>query len=117
MSASKPADDTPAPKAGKTPKTSMKIDEVLRHLEEAAAAQSIKVSYEAIGGELGAGGLCKVKGEYRVIIDKRATTGERVALVAGALARFPLENVFLPPEVRELVDRLRRPPGAAAPAA
>ena len=91
----------------------MKIDEMLRVLEETAAKKNIKVSYEAIGGELGAGGLCKVKGEYRVIIDKRATTGERVALVAGALSQFPLEDVYLTPEVRDLIGRVRKPAGQA----
>ena len=45
-----------------------------------AEKKSIRISYEAIGGELGAGGLCKVKGVHRVIVDKRAraASGPRV---------------------------------------
>ena len=50
------------------------------------------MTYENIGGELGAGGLCKVKGEHRVIVDKRATDGEKVTVLAQALAKFPLED-------------------------
>ena len=58
----------------------MKIDETLAELEGVAAKKNIKVTYENIGGELGAGGLCKVKGEHRVIVDKRATDGEKVTV-------------------------------------
>lgn len=87
----------------------MKLDETLRLLEEVAQKKSIKVSYEALGGELGAGGLCKVKGEYRLIVDKRATPSERVAMLAEALSRFPLEDIFMAPELRALIDKVRRP--------
>jgi len=83
----------------------MKIDDTLQALEDLAAKKSVKVSYEAIGGELGSGGLCKVKGEWRVIIDKRATPGERAALIAEALSRFPLDDVFIPPEIRDLIEK------------
>ncbi len=86
----------------------MKMDDMLRALEEAAEKKSIRVSYETFGGELGAGGLCKVKGEWRLIIDKRATPSERVAMVAGALASFPLDDLFLAPEARELVEKVRK---------
>ena len=54
-----------------------------------AEKKKIKVTYENIGGELGAGGLCKVKGEHRVIVDKRATDGEKVTVLAQALATLP----------------------------
>jgi hypothetical protein len=33
------------------------------------------------------GGLCRVKGEYRIIIDKRASAEERVTTLATAIAR------------------------------
>jgi hypothetical protein len=83
----------------------MKIDETLRELEGVAEKKKIRVSYEAIGGELGAGGLCKVKGEHRVIVDKRATDGEKVTVLAQALSRFPLEDVFMSEETRALIQR------------
>ncbi len=88
----------------------MKIDETLRELEGVAAKKNIKVTYENIGGELGAGGLCKVKGEHRVIVDKRATDGEKVTVLATALARFPLDDVFMSEETRALVARHAKKP-------
>ena len=84
---------------------SVKIDETLKELEQIAEKKSIRVSYESIGGELGAGGLCKVKGEHRVIVDKRATDGEKVTVLAQALSRFPLDDVFMSEKTRELIQK------------
>ena len=86
----------------------MKIQDTLRELESVAQKKSIKVCYEAIGGELGAGGLCKVKGEHRVIVDKRATDGEKVTVLAQALAQFPLEDIYISEETRALIERSRK---------
>ncbi len=83
----------------------MKIDETLAELEGLAAKKNIKVTYENIGGELGAGGLCKVKGEHRVIVDKRATDGEKVTVLAQALSRFPLDDVFMSERTRDLIEK------------
>jgi hypothetical protein len=43
-----------------------KIADQLKELEDVAEKKSIRIAYELIGGELGAGGLCKVKGEHRI---------------------------------------------------
>ena len=83
----------------------MKIDEQLRELEGVAEKKKIKVSYENIGGELGAGGLCKVKGEHRVIVDKRATDGEKVTVLAQALSKFPLDDVTMSDKTRDLIEK------------
>ena len=83
----------------------MKIDETLAELEGVAAKKNIKVTYENIGGELGAGGLCKVKGEHRVIVDKRATDGEKVTVLAQALSSFPLDDVFMTEKTRQLIEK------------
>jgi hypothetical protein len=85
-----------------------KVADTLKELEDIAEKKSIRISYEAIGGELGAGGLCKVKGVHRVIVDKRATDGEKVTVLAGALARFPLEDVFMSEDTRALISRHAR---------
>jgi hypothetical protein len=83
----------------------VKIDDTLRELETVADKKGIRVAYEPLTGEVGAGGLCKVKGEYRIIVDKRATAGERVTVLAQALSSFSLDDVFVAPEVRELIAR------------
>jgi hypothetical protein len=79
--------------------------EVLLELLEAAADQlGVKVSYEALQtAGVGNGGLCRVKGAYRVIIDKRATSEERVATLATALATFDTSELELPQKVRDVL--------------
>jgi len=83
----------------------VKIDETLKELESVAEKKKIKVTYENIGGELGAGGLCKVKGEHRVIVDKRATDGEKVTVLAQALSKFPLDDVTMSDKTRDLIGK------------
>jgi hypothetical protein len=80
---------------------------MLELLESAAEQLGIKVSYEPlqIGGlQTGLrGGLCRVKGVYRVIIDKRATNEERITTLATALAGFDTTELELPQKVRDLL--------------
>lgn len=82
----------------------MKPEAMLQELEAAAEKLSVKVSYEALGHSVSSGGLCRVKGELRIIVDKRATAQERVATLAEALSGLDTSEVFLTPSVREVVD-------------
>jgi hypothetical protein len=84
----------------------MKPDVTLEKLEDAATHLGVKVSYEVLGAAVGLGGLCKVKGEFRVIIDKRASTEERVTTLAGSLAGVlrRIEANDLDPKMRNLID-------------
>lgn len=66
----------------------MKPTDMLAELEVVAQSLHVRVSYEAIASSMLRGGLCKVKGQYRVIIDKRLTPEERVNTLAESLARF-----------------------------
>ena len=81
----------------------MKPEVVLELLETTADQLGIRVSYEALTSNVMHGGLCKVKGEYRVIVDKRATSEERVITLATALATFDTSELDLPPKVREVL--------------
>lgn len=91
----------------------MKPEAVLALLESAAEQLKVRVSYEPLQTSVVHGGLCRVKGEYRIIIDKRATAEERVTTVATALAQVlrapaavPAGGAELPElsaKVRELV--------------
>lgn len=85
----------------------MKMEPILEELESAADKLGVKVSYEAIAESVAGGGLCKVKGSYRVIIEKRGTVGEKVATLAKALTMsgLDLDGVFLSPATREIVQR------------
>ena len=81
----------------------MKPEVLLELLEHAAEQLAIKVSYEPLQSNVVHGGLCRVKGQYRVIIDKRATAEERVVTLATALGSFDTSELELPAKVREVL--------------
>lgn len=85
----------------------LKMPELLAELEEAAKQLGIRVSYDNLAGELGSGGLCKVRGEWRAILDKRCTPSERVSMLAMVLIRFPLSALTLSKQVQELIEQAR----------
>jgi len=89
----------------------MKPEQLTEALETAAKQLGIEVRYEQLapGGVSGSGGLCKVKGAWWVIIDKKATPSERATVLAEALAGFDTDSVFLPPKAREAVQARRAP--------
>jgi hypothetical protein len=85
----------------------MKPEVMVELLENAAEQLQIKVSYEPLqtsGIQTGLrGGLCRVKGAYRIIIDKRATTEERMITLATSLAGFDTTELELSQKVRDLL--------------
>lgn len=83
----------------------MKRERMLEELEEAARTLGIKVVSERLSPEASPGGLCRVGGEYRVLLDRHLPLIERVNVLVGSLARFSTEGIFLSPEVREALER------------
>jgi hypothetical protein len=95
----------------------MKPEQITETLEQAAGQLGIRVRYETMTGDTaGGGGLCKLKGEWCVIIDRKTPPAERVAMLIEALAGFDTDGVFLPPQLREAIAA-RRAQHAPAPAA
>ncbi|MCX4245858.1 hypothetical protein [Paraliomyxa miuraensis] len=86
----------------------MKVQQQLEALERLAEALSVRVSYEPMAGLVqNTGGLCRVRGEYRVIIDRRLKPPERVQILLDALRRFDTHHLAVEPEVRELLTPTR----------
>lgn len=75
---------------------------LLQELEAVASQLSVEVRHEDLEGSRG--GLIRLRGETCILLDRELPVGERVEVLAGALARLPLEDVFLPPAVRELLE-------------
>lgn len=88
---------------GKTSDRTASSTSLLEKLEATLADLDVSVSYEAIGAKVLAGGLCRVKGAYRVIIDRRTAPPERVEILASALSRFDTAAIELDPAVAALL--------------
>jgi hypothetical protein len=79
-------------------------------LEQLAESLGIPVRYaEVATDELpGRGGLCVLRGERRIIIERNLSVREKARLLAQGLAQFNCEGVFLLPAVREMIDAARK---------
>src|SRR6185369_6149723 len=90
----------------------MKPEQMTEALEQAATQLGVQVRYDTMTGDAsGAGGLCKVKGTWFVIIDRKTPPAERAAMLIEALAGFDTDAMFLPPQVRDALaaKRTERP--------
>jgi len=97
----------------------MKPEKMTEALEQAAIQLGVQVRYETMTGEVsGAGGLCKVKGQWWVIIDRKVPPAERAATLTAALAQLDTDGIYLAPEVRDAIAAARatqpRPSGGEA---
>lgn len=93
----------------------MKPEQIVEALENAARTLDVQVRYEPLGPSgVTTGGLCKVRGEWWLILEKKTTAAQRVGLLADALAAFDTERLDLPPKARDALRASKRP---AAPAA
>jgi hypothetical protein len=83
---------------------------VLAELESIAARMGIAVRAEPFGSKLlqGRGGLCWLHGLPLVVMDASLPTVERIPLLAGALARFELDGLYIAPAVRAIIEAARR---------
>ena len=86
----------------------MTPDAMLSALLELAQTLNITVRTMPSGldGQHAGGSLVRLRGKEIVFLDGAADTAEQVAALATALkGRADLENRFLPPEVREALDK------------
>jgi hypothetical protein len=81
---------------------------LLGQLEELAQSLEIEIRYEPLKreGSFFPGGLCRIKGEYVLILNSTATIEDKIHTLAKAVNRFDLSRVYLRPGLREFLDKL-----------
>ena len=75
---------------------------LLQELETVAEELGIEVRYDALEGR---GGLCRYGGKTYLIASDELNLGEKINLFCRALARLPLDAVFIRPQVRERIEK------------
>jgi len=82
---------------------------IIDRLEELIKSFGIQIRREAIKQDEDAvnvvGGMCLLRGEYVLIINSKATTMDRIKTLATALKHFDLDQIYLRPVLRELLDK------------
>ena len=74
---------------------------ILQELETLAADLDVEIRYEALESP---GGLCKYGDRICIIANRSLAVNERVHLLSRELARFPVDDLFIVPRVRELIE-------------
>ena len=79
---------------------------ILNQLEELAEKLGIAVRYENVNVEesAGTGGLCRIKGQYVLIVHSHTTSKEKIQIITAALKGFDLGDIYLKPVIRELLE-------------
>jgi hypothetical protein len=83
---------------------------ILSLLEELAGKLAIEIRYGIIPGDEShrTGGLCRVNGQYLLIIHSRLTVKEKIGVIIKTLKKFEMGDVYVIPVIRELLDESYR---------
>lgn len=102
----------------------MKPDQLVAALESAALQLGVKVRYDSLGpqGVQSGGGLCRLRGQWTVIVDKKASPADKASVLVDALATFDVDPLQIPGKAKQLLMVRRQSllggaPGASVPAA
>ncbi len=79
----------------------------LSQLEGLADKLGIQIRYDKIVEEelTSTGGLCRLKGECFIIVNSKTTTKDKIRALVKALKNFDLDDVYIRPALRELLER------------
>jgi hypothetical protein len=88
----------------------MQAREILDYLEDLADAFGVEIVHEKLGQEdfRVRGGLCKVKGAYKVFLDRSETIEGQISVLAKALSSFNTEGVYILPHIRTILEKAQR---------
>ena len=83
----------------------LRDEEIMKALEEVAERLSVQVHYEEMKAfEFRVeDGSCRVKGEPSIFIDRKRPLKEKISILAKELKKFDLEDIYVPPLLREKI--------------
>lgn len=79
---------------------------LLSELEILARRLGMTIRYEAIkiDGGLHPGGYCRVRGQEMILISRKATVQDKIAVLVEALRRRDLQDLYLLPILRKAIE-------------
>jgi hypothetical protein len=89
----------------------MKPEQIYQELKVIAERLGIVVSEQKLSTESlkVKSGICKIKGQFVIILDKQVSIYKKSAILASCLNDMPLDAIFVIPAVREYLARNRKP--------
>lgn len=90
----------------------MQSRQVLEYLQDLAERLGVEVIYQKLEEEEFAvrGGLCKVNGNFKIFINQSQSVENQINILAQGLASFNIEEIFLFPYIRTVLEKARRQP-------
>ena len=87
----------------------MKNDELYSALKDLALKLNIEVSEQNFRntGVPVKSGICKVRGQVRILINKNKKLSDKLSFLAETLAEFPMNDLYLLPAVREYLEKCK----------
>lgn len=85
-------------------KNRMSDDDLLRALEALAGTLGVELRYEK--GDF-KGGLCRLQGRSVFFLQEDDPVDEKIRTLAAGLGKLDLDNVYVFPAVRELIDEIQ----------
>jgi len=82
----------------------MNSGEIVDCLAELSEKLGITVRWE---GLIGDGGICELRGKRYLFVDRSCDLATQIDVMTGALCEEPIDDVFILPEVRDLLERAR----------
>jgi hypothetical protein len=88
----------------------MKPEQIYQELKDLAEKLEVSVSEQNLrnSGIKVKSGLCKVKGRNLFIMDKHKSIHKKIDILASQLAKFPHEDIYVMPSIRELLEKRGR---------
>jgi hypothetical protein len=89
----------------------MKPEQIYQGLIDLADRLGIVVSEQKLSTEnlKVKSGLCKIKGQFVMILDKQLSIHKKCAILATCLSDMPHDSIFIIPAVREFLAGHRKP--------
>lgn len=81
--------------------------QLLDSLEEVARKVGLEVVHDHLKAEgfASRGGSCRLRERWMILVDRKMATSDKVDLLAGELKRWPLDDIFVPPALRHLLEQ------------
>ena len=88
----------------------MKNSKILSYLEDLAFQLGIEIVNEKLGGTDFSieGGLCKVKGVYKIFLDPTTPIPVQIEILARSLSSFHTEDIYLLPFIRDILEKAQK---------
>ena len=77
---------------------------ILMCLEELAEKLGISLRWDVLSSE---GGICELRGKRILMVDRDLDDLSKIDVMAAALCDEPIEDIYILPEVREILDRAK----------